>query len=88
MSTYPDLRMRRPRAADWSRRLVRESRLSVDDLIWAVFVSDQDIARDPVASMPGCDRVNIETLVQDAKRAKALGIPALALFPHIVTFFA
>ena len=83
MSTYPDLRMRRPRAADWSRRLVRESRLSVDDLIWAVFVSDQDIARDPVASMPGCDRVNIETLVQDAKRAKALGIPALALFPHI-----
>jgi len=83
MSTYPDLRLRRPRKADWSRRLVRESHLSVDDLIWAVFVSDQKKDRDPVPSMPGCERVNIAALVEDAKRAKALGIPAIALFPHI-----
>ncbi len=83
MSSFPDLRLRRTRQAAWSRRLVRESSLSTDDLIWAIFVSDQDKPRDPVAAMPGCDRVNIDELVKDARRAAALGIPAIALFPHI-----
>ncbi len=83
MSTFPDLRLRRPRRTDWSRRLVRESALSADDLIWAIFVSDGETPRDPVAAMPGCDRVNIDELVKDAKRAADLGIPAIALFPHI-----
>lgn len=83
MSTFPQLRLRRPRISDWSRRLVRESHLSADDLIWAIFVSDQKTPRDPVAAMPGCDRVNIDELVNDARRAADLGIPAIALFPHI-----
>ena len=83
MSIYPQTRLRRPRQSEWSRRLVRESSLSVNDLVWTVFVSDQKKGRDPVASMPGCDRVNIEELVKDARRAADLGIPAMALFPHI-----
>lgn len=83
MSTFPEIRLRRSRAAAWSRNLVRESSLSVNDLIWAIFVSDQETPRDPVAAMPGCDRVNIDELVKDARRAAELGIPAIALFPHI-----
>ena len=83
MSSFPDLRLRRTRQASWSRRLVRESSLSADDLIWAIFVSDQNTPRDPVAAMPGCERVNIDELVKDARRAADLGIPAIALFPHI-----
>lgn len=82
-SQYPETRLRRSRAHEWSRRLVRENMLSVDDLIWTVFVTDQDKGRDPVPSMPGCDRVNIDELVKDALRAADLGIPAMALFPHI-----
>lgn len=83
MSTYPLVRMRRNRQHDWSRRLVRETHLSVDDLIWTIVVSDGESSRDPVHSMPGVDRVNINTLVQNAKRAQDLGIPAIAIFPHI-----
>ncbi|MEE9346985.1 MAG: porphobilinogen synthase [Robiginitomaculum sp.] len=83
MPHFPDQRLRRSRQSDWSRRLVRENVLSVDDLIWTVFVSDQKQARDPIPSMPGCERVNIKALVEDAKMAASLGIPAMALFPHI-----
>lgn len=83
MSSYPHIRMRRNRQHDWSRRLVRENHLSVDDIIWTIVVSDGDSPRDPVPSMPGVDRVNIEALVEEAKRAQALGIPAIAMFPHI-----
>ena len=83
MATYPDLRLRRTRKADWSRRLVRETRLSRDDLIWTIVLSDGKKARDPVPSMPGVDRVNLKEVVKDAARARDLGIPAIALFPHI-----
>ena len=83
MSTYPHIRMRRNRQYDWSRRLVRENHLSVDELIWTIVVSDGNTPRDPVPSMPGVDRVNIPALVEDAKRAQDLGIPAIAMFPHI-----
>ena len=83
MSLFPELRLRRNRKADWVRRLVRETHLSVDDLVWTIFVSDQDIARDPVSSMPGAERLNIAELVKAAKEAQSLGIPAIALFPHI-----
>ena len=83
MSLFPELRMRRNRRSDWQRRLVRETHLSVDDLVWTIFVSDQDIARDPVSSMPGAERLNIAELVKAAKQAQSLGIPAIALFPHI-----
>lgn len=75
--------MRRNRQSEWVRRLVRETTLSADDLIWTIVVSDGTKPRDPVPSMPSVDRVNLDELVKDAKRAAALGIPAIALFPHI-----
>lgn len=83
MSTYPEMRLRRSRQFDWSRRLTKENALSVDDLIWTIILSDGEAPRDPVPSMPGVDRISIDTLVSEARRARDLGIPALAIFPHI-----
>ncbi len=83
MTHYPQMRLRRPRQHSWSRNLVRETTLTPHDLIWTIILSDQKIARDPIPSMPGVERVNIDELVKDAKRAASLGIPAIALFPHI-----
>ncbi|MGH6819276.1 MAG: porphobilinogen synthase, partial [Methylocella sp.] len=74
------VRLRRNRKADWTRRLVRESSLTVDDLIWPVFLCEGD-ARRPVASMPGVERLSIDEAVRAAAEAAELGIPALALFP-------
>lgn len=81
--TYPATRLRRPRQTQWARNLMRESNLSPQDLIWTIILSDGAEDRDPVLSMPGVDRVNIPTLIREAKKARDLGIPALALFPHI-----
>ncbi len=75
-------RMRRLRRCDWSRRMVRETSLTVDDLIWPIFLVDGERRRHPVASMPGVDRLTVDEAVRDAERAAALGIPALALFPY------
>jgi porphobilinogen synthase len=75
--------MRRPRRDDWSRRLVREHRLSVDDLIWPVFVQEGENQRTPIASMPGVERLSIDLLCEEAARAAELGIPAIAIFPVI-----
>ena len=75
-------RMRRNRRTDWSRRLVRESTLTADDLIWPIFLVDGKGVRQPVASMPGVDRLSVDEAVRDAERAVALGIPAIALFPY------
>jgi porphobilinogen synthase len=75
-------RMRRNRRTDWSRRMVRETRLTVDDLIWPLFVVEGEGVRQPVASMPGVDRLSVDLVVKAAERAVALGIPALALFPY------
>ncbi len=83
MPSFPTTRMRRTRSTPWSRRLVRENTLTADDLIWTMILSDGDAPRTPVPSMPGIDRVNIDELVKDAKRAQALGIPAIAVFPNI-----
>ncbi|MEW9615786.1 porphobilinogen synthase [Shinella sp. S4-D37] len=76
-------RMRRNRKADWTRRLVQENRLTVDDLIWPVFVVPGENIVDPVAAMPGVDRMSIDRLVEAAKEAADLGIPAIATFPNI-----
>jgi len=81
VATYPDLRLRRTRKADWSRRLIRETTLTRNDLIWTIVLSDGKIARDPVPSMPGIDRVNLDEVIKEAIRARDLGIPAIALFP-------
>ncbi|HHQ43045.1 MAG TPA: porphobilinogen synthase [Chromatiales bacterium] len=73
--------MRRLRADAFSRRLVREHRLTADDLIWPVFVLDGEGRREPVGSMPGVERLSVDELLREAERAVALGIPAVALFP-------
>ena len=75
--------MRRNRQTDWSRRLVREHRLSVDDLIWPCFVIEGTKRYEPVSSMPGVQRKSIDLLVEAAKEARDLGIPAIAIFPVI-----
>src|ERR1700712_4914626 len=75
-------RMRRNRKAEWSRRLVRETRLSVDDLIWPIFLVEGSNGRHAVASMPGVDRLTVDGAVGEAERAAKLGIPVIALFPH------
>jgi len=80
---YPATRLRRTRCADFVRRLVRETRLSVDDLIYPVFVLDGANRRETITSMPGIERLSVDLLVAAAAEYVALGIPALALFPVI-----
>lgn len=79
--SFPAIRMRRMRRDVFSRRLMREHRLSCDDLIYPVFVCEGSARHEPIASMPGVERVSIDALLQLAERASQLGIPALALFP-------
>ena len=76
-------RLRRMRKADWSRRLVQENRLTVDDLIWPIFVVDGRQVREPIAAMPGVFRLSIDLAVKEAERAAKLGIPAIATFPNV-----
>ncbi len=78
---FPASRPRRNRKDDFSRRLVREHNLSVDDLIYPVFVLDGEGRREAVPSMPGIERMSIDLLVEEAASLVALGIPAVALFP-------
>jgi len=80
---FPATRMRRMRRDDFSRRLMRESTLAVDDLIYPVFVLEGDGRVETVASMPGVERQSLDVLLKTAERATRLGIPALALFPVI-----
>ncbi|WP_247649430.1 porphobilinogen synthase [Labrenzia sp. THAF82] len=75
-------RMRRNRQTDWSRRLVRENALTVDDLIWPIFLVDGEGIRQPVPSMPDVVRLSVDEAVREAERAAKLSIPALALFPY------
>jgi porphobilinogen synthase len=76
-------RLRRMRKADWSRRLVQENRLTVDDLIWPIFLIDGDNRREEIAAMPGVFRLTVDLAVKEAERAAKLGIPALATFPNV-----
>ena len=80
---YPATRMRRNRMQGFSRRLVAENRVSVDDLIWPLFVIEGSGVREDIASMPGVARHSIDLLVEQAGEAVALGIPAIAIFPSI-----
>ena len=81
--TYPTTRLRRTRRKDFLRRLVRESSLSPDDLIYPMFVVEGSNIRQPVASMPGIERISLDLLDKEAARLVNLGIPAVALFPVI-----
>ncbi|MCA0275462.1 MAG: porphobilinogen synthase [Proteobacteria bacterium] len=76
-------RLRRMRKADWSRRLVQESKLSVDDLIWPIFIIDGENRREAIPAMPGVFRLSVDLAVKEAERAAKLGIPALATFPNV-----
>ncbi len=78
---FPFNRMRRMRRDDFSRCLMRETTLTPDDFIYPVFVLEGEGEREPVASMPGVERMSIDLLVEEAKAVAALGIPAMALFP-------
>jgi porphobilinogen synthase len=80
---YPTARPRRLRQSDWVRRLVREHRLGVDDLIWALVVHDGAEDEMPVTAMPGVARLSVSAAAKAAKRAEKLGIPAIAVFPHV-----
>lgn len=82
---FPATRLRRNRRDDFSRRLVRESVLTVDDLILPVFILDGENRREPVASMPGVERLSVDQLLIDAERWVELGIPVIDLFPYIPT---
>src|SRR5689334_774255 len=81
--TFPGRRMRRMRRDDFSRRLVRETRLASDDFIYPVFVQDGSNQEHPVPSLPGISRKTIDLLLHDAESCQSLGIPAIALFPVI-----
>jgi porphobilinogen synthase len=80
---FPATRLRRLRQHDWSRRLARETKPSPDDLVWGLIVHDGAEPRVPVKTMPGVDRLNIDEAAKAAARARELGIPAIAVFPHI-----
>ncbi len=83
LGAYPQRRMRRMRHDDFSRRLMRENRLSVDNLIYPVFIIDGKNRTQPVDSMPGVERYTIDKLLMRAELCAKLGIPAMALFPAI-----
>jgi len=83
LGKFPQRRMRRNRRDEFSRRLVRENRLTTDDLIYPVFVIDGKRRTEAVGSMPGIHRYTIDKLLPHAEQCVALGIPALAIFPAI-----
>ena len=79
--SYPSTRMRRNRQTNWSRRLIEENRLSVNDLILPIFITDSD-KKTVIDSMPGVYRTPITQIIETVQEAKELGIPAIALFPE------
>ena len=81
--SFPDSRLRRLRQAPWVRSLTAENVLTPHDLVWSLVVHDGDAPRIPVDAMPGVDRLNVDKAAKAAERAAALGIPAIAIFPHI-----
>ena len=78
---FPHTRMRRMRFNDFSRRLMRENCLSVDDLIYPMFVTEGTHQRESISSMPGVERFSLDELLTEAEEIYKLGIPAIALFP-------
>lgn len=81
--TFPATRLRRLRHSGWIRELSGENALTPSDIIWSMIVHDGEDAKVPVGSMPGLDRLNVEEAAKAARRARDLGIPAIAIFPHI-----
>lgn len=82
-NAFPATRPRRMRKDDFSRRLMRENRLSVDDLIYPLFVVEGENRREAISSMPGVERLSLDLLIAECRYAAELGIPAVALFPVV-----
>jgi porphobilinogen synthase len=80
-SYFPAARLRRMRQHDFSRRLIAENQLTVNDLIYPMFIIEGENSREAIASMPGIERLTLDLLLEEAKELVALGIPAIALFP-------
>ena len=83
LNSYPRVRMRRNRMQEFSRKLVRETNLSVDDLIYPIFVTYGNNKKEPIESMPNIYRFSLDLLDKEIERVTSLGIPAIALFPKI-----
>ena len=83
IGSYPQVRMRRNRKTDWSRRLVRESTLSTSDLIWPIFIREGKNIKEPIKTMPGVYRYSLDQIERLVERALSKKIPMLALFPNI-----
>jgi len=81
-ASFPSTRLRRTRSAKWSRHLIRENMVTVDDLIWPLFICSGSGEREPIKSMPGVCRLSVDQAVAEAKHASTLGIPCIALFPN------
>ena len=82
VAPFPAARLRRMRATPALRRLARQTVLSVDDLIWPIFVMDGEDDETPIPSMPGVSRKTVDRAVAAAKEAHTLGIPAICIFPY------
>ena len=80
MAHFPTTRLRRMRAHDWSRRMMRENTLTPDDLVWTMVITDKSES-EPVASMPGVTRLTVADAAKAAVEARALGIPRLRFSP-------
>jgi len=83
MQQFPRTRLRRTRQAPWTRDMVRETTLHAADLIWPLFIVEGERVVEPVASMPGVERISIDIAVERAREAADHGIPLIALFPNI-----
>ncbi len=81
-ASYPALRLRRTRSAAWSRDLHAETVVTPADLIWPIFICEGRDTREPIAALPGVERLSVDLLPAAAREAAALGIPCLALFPN------
>ena len=79
---YPNLRLRRSRKSDWSRRLIQENILSVNDLILPIFITEGNKIKQPIKNMPGVYRYSIDNLKIILNKAVKYKIPMIALFPH------
>ena len=82
VGSYPNTRLRRNRKTDWSRRLVKENSLSVNDLIWPIFIRDGKNIKEPIKTMPGVFRYSLDKLERLVERAIDKKIPMIALFPN------
>jgi porphobilinogen synthase len=81
-AAFPALRLRRTRAAAWSRALFAETLLTPADLIWPLFIAEGQGVEEPIASLPGVSRWSVDRLGEKAREARDLGIPCIALFPN------